>query len=251
MGCNLLKMPKNKKLMWNATQQHIAELLKTNQNHSQVAKEAGVSVSVVTKVHNAIKDGQSPADPYIPPHQKKTHPTAAKKIKKANEKAQEALAAAGQGVELNKQAEALTEADNANPESTTPATPKNTGQHPSAPLKVGDPDAVVGRVTPVPVIIPLTPVMFSAKSYLIQRKNWSENVRWEDIIDTIFAAYFKSIGVVLRGWYEEEPVPSPKPEQAEVKGNGHNGQSKELEQLANMVTLQIIELASQGKLGKI
>ena len=95
--------------------------------------------------------------------------------------------------------------------------------------------------------------MVSAKAYLVERRGWDPNVRWEDIIDTIFAKYFKSIGVVLRGWYEEEPPPTPKLARVEDNGNGKGNEYKgdsikpdALKQLADMVTLQIIELAYHG-----
>jgi hypothetical protein len=217
-------MTKKSPIQWTTKQKQAAELLQQGVRNTDIAKQLGVAKSLVTKVSKVIKKG------FIPSYDSYEAKKAAQGIA--------SYPAAGVEAPVGKHSNEATEAEN-----TQEQKPE------SMALPVAEP--TLARLTVTPVAIPLTPVMYSAKEYLVQRKNWSEDVRWEDIIDTIFAAYFKSIGVVLRGWYEEEPVPAPKPARVEEKGDGDKDDGIKpdtLKQLADMVTLQIIELANQGKL---
>ncbi len=210
--------------------------------HHQIAKILGVNISTVVKVHHAIKKGQSPATPYVQ-KTKKTVAFSAQKIAPYSAEVVQRTATAQYEPEVKSNADEVAQAANTSLTNTQEQKPE------SMTLPVSEP--TLARLTATPVIVQLTPLMYSAKAYLVQRRGWDPNVRWEDIIDTIFSVYFRSIGVVLGGWYEEEPDPAPKPVIVEDKGkrNEYEGDSikpNALKQLADMVTLQIIELAHQG-----
>ena len=223
-GPYISPMTKKSPIQWTTKQKQAAELLQQGVRNTDIAKQLGVAKSLVTKVSKVLKKG------FIPSYDSYEAKKAAQGIA--------SYSAAGVEAPVGKHSNEATEAE-------------NTQEQKSASKALPATEPTLARLTVTPVAIPLTPVMYSAKAYLVEKRNWSEDVRWEDIIDTVFVAYFKSIGIVLRGWYEEEPAPAPKPAGVEDKGNKYEGDSIKpdaFKQLADMVTLQIIELSNQGKL---
>lgn len=248
-------MAEQKLITWTIKAKNIYKELMNGKKKSEIAKSLSTSRPYVTKINNAIKSGQHPPVE----KQGKTPKQKTPKVQTVNPDEQ-MLDTGEQTVDSNEQISqpgkqnVSTGEQNQNTGSEQNQGNNQKGQQQQ--YRVGDPaylDSTIARVIPQPVIMPLTPIMYSAKAYLIQRRGWAENVRWEDIIDTIFSSYFKSIGVVLRGWYEEDIQSPLKPASVEDKGNGHKQQQAApdaLKQLSDMVTMQIIQLANEGSLGK-
>lgn len=217
-------------IAWTPKQLKIYKELQANIPVMQIAKNNHCSGTSVTRVKNAIKSGQ------IPPQEKLL-------IIKNQEEADKALQ---QSAPPEVSTDAKTQQEQKPKEPYGQSSPGNKQQE----------EATIAKLVPVPTYIPITPIMMSAKSYVIQRLGWSPDVRWQDLIDTIFFHYFKSLNppVTLHGWVEGETKSnSPKPASEKAGGNGGLGidvndpQAKQLiHQVAVQLVNELVTVSSQG-----
>jgi hypothetical protein len=197
-------------ITWTAKQVEIYKAITAGIPPKQIAKDHHCSHATVTAISNAIKKGQ------LPPHVMSQN---AKKLEKAGD------AATGTATKTKKPVKKTAppvETTDDEEEEVEEEVESNIGQ--SSAGNAGTDDATMGKLIPVPVYIPITPVMLVAKAYVIQRLGWNPDVKWQDLIDTVFYNYFKSLDppVILHGWVEGDPVgTSPKPASVKAQGNGN------------------------------
>lgn len=226
-------------LTWTKKQTLVFELLSSGMKPSEIKKEHNVSYPYITLVKNAIKKGEHPPEK---PEKKAKIPAKAKPSPvKTNPKSSDTVITDPLEVKADvpqSQSDVKTEVKAEGEKVEKPQ------QKPaSSPVRQ---EPVAARITVQPVNIALTPTMYSMKSYLVERRGWRDDTPWEDIIDTVFAKYAKSIGLVMRGWYEIGEVIPLKP--APDNGNGQNGNEADYKKLAELVTNKIIQLAQNGQL---
>ncbi len=180
-------------IMWTPKQVEVYLACLKGGTISEITGQTHSSYATVTKIKAAISKGEHPPS-YPPPDQ---------------EPKNTALAV---GTPKNKDKNA------SNPDNIKQASAQTTPEY------AGLDQATVGKLFPQTVYIPITPIMLSARNYVVQRLKWSTNVKWQDLIDTVFFNYFKSLkpSVHLHGWVEEEaPSDSPKPASGSDNGKGN------------------------------
>ena len=227
-------MVKQVPLNWTPKQKKVLGLLQAGHKSSDIQKLLKVNGTAVLKVKNAIAMGDTP-----------DHPLSKTIVKEEVVPKVVVLPKQEAGV-VGEKTETGTSADKKTTEVTKPTI---------NPLVAGDTE-IEAKLYTTPILIPITQIMVNARAYLVQALNWPGETRWQDIIDTIFYKYFKSLNppVILQGWYIGDPLKPAKGNGEEKKGNGHNPEDLDLDSpgfkhLANLVTQQILELAKAGKLG--
>lgn len=256
---------------WTPKQKSIYYDLQAGVKPSEIAKNHKLSPCYVTKIKNAIKNGEKPPID----DSKLTVKSTSKGVKTGASSKTDQAQGVAQNTTQTTSPEGNTPGVNETVKVEPPAitTPSSTpAPLPSTIPAAGAPaarEAVAARISIQPVNIALTPTMYNVKSYLVQRLGWSQETPWEDIIDNVFAKYFDSIGIVMRGWYEKAeygpsrpaygndsgPKQSPPPE----NGNGHkvaaeveiNTESEEFKKLVRMVSKGMVVLAKQNQLGDL
>jgi hypothetical protein len=228
-------------LSWTHNQRTIYKLIQQGLKPGEIRKQASVSYSAISNVKNALAKGELPPPISEKPKKQKAAPevievdTTSKAVK-SESISQEANATPPQREDV-----APSPAPAANP--VTQTAPNITTLADSA---------TILRVVPIALTIPLTPVMMNARAYCIQKLHWPENVRWEDMLDTIIVNYFRTMKIELAGWYEiEDKKEKVAPKTAGGNGNGngeHPGNGKDPKGLAAHVIQQIIDLAKAGQL---
>jgi hypothetical protein len=260
-------------LNWTAKQLEAFKLLTSGKSLPSVAKQLKVSKSLVSKVKLSIDSGEFPPG-YTPPSQNAIPPqgppptqsninSVIDQFVKATQPEVDGPDSPFPGATHEPTPipeEEETAGENPPSENQTADEPENqTVKQPQEKFVTPPPDiTTVMKLVSVPVSCALTPIMQNARMYTIMRLGWRADMPWENFFDTCLALLFKSWGVALQGWYEEEPesVPvgagvSPKP--AWGNGNGNNGgatftvDQKTMELAATIAQMLINEAALQKK----
>lgn len=226
-------MSQQQLLKWTPRQCKIYSYLQQGMSNADIVKTLHVSKASVTIVKNAIAKGEHPAD--VTPGSPTLNTSPALETKQSQ------VSTPVGGVQ--------TEAEKAQ-------------EKKEAAYVAGMIDAETeAKLVSSPVIIPITQIMQSWRAYLVQGRGWSPTTRWQDIIDTTFVHYARSLDppIILQGWYEGERR-NEAPAAASNGGNGNggtpkisddsdDGESEAFKQLTDMVAKQILKLAKEGKLG--
>ncbi|MCK9600564.1 MAG: hypothetical protein M0R06_16075 [Sphaerochaeta sp.] len=226
---------------WTAKQVIIYNALMTGASLSQVANQTKSSYSAVSKIKKIMDAGE------IPPAEMLKQE---KEISKAQTKFEKEIASSEKMTSHNDQPQGQQEDQSSQEEDDESITKQNekdfTSIGQSDPQNYSQELATYAKMFPKPAYIPITPIMQSAKSYVIQRLKWSPDVKWHDLIDTVFYNYFKLLDppVILQGWVEGDPVGNP-PEKAREEGNGHkktkiNFEDPEIKGIVEEVSKQLI-----------
>lgn len=219
-------------IQWNSTQVQIYEALQAGKSYTEIVKELNVTKPLITKVSNAVEQGDYPDKPKPEPviHTFMNDPGTPKPGSKADQaqviKQAEIAEAQEQGVHTS--VNEVEEGDEEGEEEETKPylKTKSKAKHPlTAPPEL----ATILKLTPVSATVALTPIMQSMRLLCVMELGWSPSMSWEDIIDTCFYHLAKAWGFTLQGYYRDEPNDqhdSPKPAGGEPSGNG-NGLSME------------------------